>query len=130
MIMRGIALLAALSTSAAIAAQRPEDRWNLADLYPSVQAWHDDAARLEAQLREFAACRGRLGESASRLRACLDAHADLSKRYARLDVYASELLAEDTGAPDSLELSEKARILATRREEAASFLKPEIQRLA
>jgi oligoendopeptidase F len=94
-----------------------------------VQAWHDDAARLEAQLREFAACRGRLGESARRLRGCLEAHADLSKRYARLDVYASELLAEDTGAPASLELSEKARILATKREEAASFLKPEIQRL-
>jgi oligoendopeptidase F len=130
MIMRAIALIATLSAGAALAAaERPEDRWNLADLYPSVQAWHDDAARLEAQLKEFAACRGRLGESARRLRGCLEAHADLSKRYARLDVYASELLAEDTGAPASLELSEKARILATKREEAASFLKPEIQRL-
>jgi len=44
-------------------------------------------------------------------------------------VYASELFAEDTGSPDSLELNEKARILGTQREEATSFMKPEILRL-
>jgi oligoendopeptidase F len=130
MTMRTIGWLAVLCTGLAIAAdERPEDRWNLADLYPSLKAWHDDAARLEAELKEFAACRGRLGESARRLKTCLDAHADFTKRYYRLEVYASELLAEDTGAPESLELNERARILGTRREEASSFLKPEILRL-
>src|SRR2546422_875495 len=125
-----MALLAALWASAAPgAAERPEDRWNLADLYPSVNAWADDAARLEAQLKEFAACRGQLGESARRLKACLDARADFTKRYARLEVYASELFDEDTGLPESLELSEKTRILGTRLEEATSFLRPEILRL-
>jgi oligoendopeptidase F len=125
-----MALLAALWASAAPgAAERPEDRWNLADLYPSVKAWAEDAARLEAQLKEFAACRGHLGESARRLKACLDAQADFAKRYARLEVYAQELLAEDTGVPESLELSEKGRILGTKLEEATSFMKPEILRL-
>src|SRR5467141_4999373 len=125
-----MALLAAFWTSAAPgSAERPEDRWNLADLYPSVKGWADDAARLEAQLKEFAACRGRLGESARRFKTCLDAQADFTKRYARLEVYASELFAEDTGSPDSLELNEKARILGTQREEATSFMKPEILRL-
>src|SRR5216117_3520390 len=123
-------LLAALWASAASgAAERPEDRWNLADLYPSVNAWADDAARLEAQLKEFAACRGHLGHSARRLKACLDAKADFTKRYARLEVYASELFDEDTGLPESLELSEKARILGTKLEEATSFVRPEILRL-
>jgi oligoendopeptidase F len=125
-----MALLAALWASAAPgAAERPEDRWNLADLYPSVKAWAEDAARLEAQLKEFASCRGHLGESARRLKACLDAQADFAKRYARLEVYAQELLAEDTGVPESLELSEKGRILGTKLEEATSFMKPEILRL-
>jgi oligoendopeptidase F len=128
--IRGTALLAALWASAAPgAAERPEDRWNLADLYPSVNAWADDAARLEAQLKEFAGCRGRLGESARRFKTCLDAQADFTKRYARLEVYASQLFAEDTGAPESLELNEKARILGTKLEEATSFMKPEILRL-
>src|SRR2546427_5667041 len=123
-------LLAALWASAAPgAAERPEDRWNLANLYPPVKAWADDAARLEAQLKEFAACRGHLGDSARRLKACLDAKADFTKRYARLEVYASELFDEDTGLPESLELSEKARILGTKLEEAISFVKPEILRL-
>jgi oligoendopeptidase F len=125
-----MALLAALWASAAPgAAERPEDRWNLADLYPSVKAWAEDAARLEAQLKEFAACRGHLGESARRLKACLDAQADFAKRYARLEVYAQELLAEDTGVPESLELSEKGRTLGAKLEEATSFMKPEILRL-
>jgi oligoendopeptidase F len=128
--VRGVALLAALWASAAPgAAERPEDRWNLADLYPSVKAWADDAARLEAQLKEFAACRGHLGESARRFKACLDAQADFTKRYARLEVYASELFAADTGLPESQELNEKARILGTKLEEATSFMKPEILRL-
>jgi len=123
-------LLAALWASAAPGAtERPEDRWNLADLYPSAGAWAGDAARLEAQLKEFAACRGHLGASARRFKACLDAQADFTKRYARLEEYASELLAEDTGAPASLELNEKARILGAKLEEATSFMKPEILRL-
>ena len=125
--VRGMALLAALCAGAQlVAAERPEDRWNLADLYPSVKAWNDDAARLEAQLKQFAACRGRLGESARRFKACLDAHADFTKRYARLEVYASELFAENTGAHESLELNEQARILGTKLEEATSFMNPEI----
>src|SRR5882672_1913384 len=128
-LFRGMALLAALRAGAVDAAERPEDRWNLADLYPSVKAWADDAARLEAQLKEFAACRGHLGESARRLKACLDAQADFAKRYARLEVYASALFDEDTGSPESLELREKTRILGTKLEEAASFMKPEILRL-
>src|SRR6266850_1810935 len=94
-----MAVLAALWAGAAPgAAERPEDRWNLADLYPSVKA-------------------------------CLDAQADFAKRYARLEVYASALFDEDTGSPESLELREKTRILGTRLEEAASFVKPEILRL-
>jgi len=125
-----MALLAALWASAAPgAAERPEDRWNLAALYPSVKAWADDAARLEAQLKEFAACRGHLGESARRFKTCLEAQADFTKRYARLEVYASELFAEDTGLPETQELSEKARILGTKLEEAIAFVKPEILRL-
>ena len=73
-------MLAALWAGAAPGTtERPEDRWNLADLYPSAGAWAGDAARLEAQLKEFAACRERLGESARRFKACLDAQADFTK---------------------------------------------------
>jgi len=124
-----ILLLISLAAGTAFAAERPEDRWNLADMYPSVKAWQEDGAKLESQLKAFAGCRGKLGESARRLKSCLDAYVDLSKRYALLETYASQLLAEDTGSHENLELADRARALGAQREEALAFLKPEVLRL-
>lgn len=124
-----LTVCAVLATSMAFAAEGPQDRWNLGDIYASREAWQADAGKLQAQLKAFSSCRGHLGDSARRLKSCMDAYSDLSKRYARLDVYASEFLSEDTGVPESLELSEKARLLGAQREEAISFLKPEILKL-
>ena len=124
-----LTLLILVATTAIAATERPEDRWNLAELYPTVDAWQSDAARFESQLKAFSACRGRLGESAPRLKACLDAYEDFAKRYARLELYAQELLAEDTGVPESLELTGRARILGTKRAEAIAFVRPELLRL-
>src|SRR5712692_5133257 len=121
--------LAFFAGSALAATERPEDRWNLADMYASVKVWQEDGAKLEAQLKAFAECRGKLGESVRRLKGCVDAYADSTKRYARLETYASQLLAEDTGSHESLELADRARALGTRRQEAIAFLKPEILRL-
>ncbi|MGZ5650696.1 MAG: oligoendopeptidase F [Usitatibacter sp.] len=122
---RILAVLAALACCAA-AAERPEDRWNLSDLYPNVTAWNADAARIGAQLGQFADCRGRLGESAKRFRECLDLEYDFLKRLGRLSVYSGELLAEDTGAPASLDLNQKAQVLGAKIAEATSFVNPEI----
>jgi oligoendopeptidase F len=78
-------------------ADSPADRWNLTELYPSVEAWNADTVKLEAQMNAFADCKGHLGDNAARFRKCLDLQADMNKRYARLYVYSSETLAEDTG---------------------------------
>jgi oligoendopeptidase F len=112
------------------AAERTEDRWNLADLFPTVDAWNADATRLEAQMKEFeATCKGRLGESAQRFKQCLDLSADMNKRYARLAVYAGELYSEDTGAALGLELRQKQQVLGTKLSEATSFTNPEVLKL-
>jgi len=108
------------------AAERPEDRWNLADLYPGVAEWNVDAAKLDKQIEEFGACQGHLGDSVQRFKACFDLNADLTKRYYRLAVYAGELLSQDTGAASSLELGQKAQTIGTRVDEAAAFVNPEI----
>lgn len=127
--MKIIGVLMALAAFAAGAAETENDRWNLADLYPSVEAWNADGAKLEAGIKELARCQGQLGRSAGRLQSCLDAHAELNKRFARLEVYASEKLSEDTSVAASLELQQRAQVLATRLEEGSAFLKPEILRL-
>src|SRR5688572_8463511 len=92
-----IAAVALLVIAPAFAAERDADRWSLADLYPSLADWHADAGKLNAELKDFAGCKGRMSESATRLRGCLDRRADMTKRYYRLSVYTGELLAEDTG---------------------------------
>ena len=110
----------------ALAAERLQDRWNLADLYPSVAAWNADAALLETRLKEFGDCRGHLGDSVARFRSCLDLGSDIRRRYARLRVFASEQRAEDTGVPASLELEQRSDVLGNRAAEATSFVRPEI----
>ena len=115
---------AALALPAA-AQERPQDRWNLADLYADVQAWNADLARAESQLPQLAACRGKLGESARRFRECLDLQADILKRFLRVLVYANELYAEDTGVTSSLQLRQRVQVLGAKLTEASSFMRPE-----
>ena len=97
------ALLACVAATAALAQERPQDRWNLTDLYATSEAWNDDAARVERQITQFAACKGKLDESARRLKECTDLQYDTVKRYLRMLVYAFETHSEDTGVQASLE---------------------------
>jgi oligoendopeptidase F len=122
-------LLATALIAASASAETPADRWNLADIYPSTAAWNTDAARLESQIREFADCRGHLGDGAARFKACLDLYADINKRYARLATYSGELLAENNSLSSSLELGQKAQVLGAAAGEAASFVAPEVLRI-
>lgn len=69
-----------LGINAVRAAETPQDRWNLADLYPSLEAWHADEAKLTAQMKEFDACRGHLADAAIRLKRCLDLDSDTNRR--------------------------------------------------
>jgi oligoendopeptidase F len=122
-------LLAFPIVSTALAAapsERPQDRWNLADLYPTVTAWNEDLAKVEAQLPQVAACKGHLGESAKRLRECFDLQYDVAKRYSRLAVYANELQAEDTGNAESLALQQRSRVVGARFGEATAYVSPEL----
>ena len=70
-------------------ADSPADRWNLAELYPSVEAWNTDASRLEAQMKELAACKGHLGDNVARFRKCLELQADQPRPPARAGPLAS-----------------------------------------
>ncbi|HYC37180.1 MAG TPA: oligoendopeptidase F [Usitatibacter sp.] len=124
--MKSILCLAALATSAAFAADRPQDRWNLEALYPTPAAFNEDLGRMEAQLPQLAACKGKLGESAARLKSCLDLQYEILRRYLRLLVYASEKANEDTGNAEALALQQKTRVAQSRFTEAVSWVNPEI----
>ena len=129
--MRTLLAALALSISAAPALaqapkERPQDRWNLSAIYPGVEAWQQDAARLEAQFTELGKCKGQLGQSAARLKQCLDVQAEVLKRFLRLLAYSGNLQAEDTGDAANLALRQRASVLGARFSEASSFVSPEI----
>jgi oligoendopeptidase F len=120
---------ACLSLGASAAEEAVANRWNLADLYASAGAWEAEATKLNAQLAEFAHCKGHLGDSAARLRDCLDLRADMTKRLYRLAVFSGEQLAQDTGAQESLALDQKGDLLGNQMDQATSFVGPELLRI-
>lgn len=117
---------------AGIASAQPEtaaDKWNLADLYPTPAAFDSDVTKLESQYSEFARCKGHLGDSAARLRQCLDLRADMIKRLSRMWVYASEKLSEDTGVAANQQLRQRVELLDNKADEVSAFVDPELLRI-
>jgi oligoendopeptidase F len=127
--MKNLLLAAAVIASAGAQAapqERPQDRWNLADMYATTQAWDADAAKVEGQLKEIGGCRGQLGASAARFKQCLDLEYDALKTTYRLYTYASENAAQDTGDTAAQALEQRVQVLLSRMQEATSFVNPEI----
>ncbi len=119
------AVLAFAFVSSAALAESPADRWNLTDLYPTAAAWNADADKARAEIKEVAACKGRLG-TAARFAQCMKLTDDVSRRYGRLAVYASETHNQDTGEGAGIELDQKAQVLGAQIGEATAFFAPEI----
>lgn len=122
-------LAAALGIATTVRAEPIADRWKLGDVYATQAAWDADATKLQTELKDFAGCQGHLGDSAQRLRQCLDKAADANKRLYRLYVYASQQLAEDTGVPASLALQQRVQLLESKLNEATAFVEPELLRV-
>lgn len=110
-------------------AETENDHWNLADLYATPDAWHADSKKLDAQLKDLDACKGKLGQSAAHFKECLGLYSDIYKRYSRLASYSSQLHDEDTGANAGQALNQESDVLGSKVDEATSFLRPEVLKL-
>ena len=117
-----------LVSSAADAAESADstDHWDLNSIYESAETWQADASRAEKQFADLAKCKGKLSRSAKNLRECLELRADIEKRLARLESYAAMQLDEDTSVAENLALTQQYSLLATRYQEASSFVRPEL----
>jgi oligoendopeptidase F len=71
-------------------------KWNLAELYPSDEAWHTERARIEKDLALVPPFKGTLAKSAARLQQALDLNSQQDKALTRLHTYASLKADEDT----------------------------------
>ena len=84
-------------------------KWDLTALYPSVDAWEEEIAGLDARLPELAAFKGHLADPA-RLKGCLDLYFALHDKASRVTQYAN--LALDTNLTDEERQARSQRGLA------------------
>ena len=69
--------------------QVPVDQtWDLSDIFASPVYWREGVARIRADIQAVAAFKGRLGDGAAVLLACLEAHETLMARLDRIRMYA------------------------------------------
>jgi oligoendopeptidase F len=109
-------------------ADLPEsDKWDLTHLFASADKWSEDFAWLQKAYPGIVDWKGRLGESAVTLAACLEFEKSLDLKIERLYHFASLQLAEDSANPGYLARMGQLQNLLTKIGEAASFMGPEIQ---
>ena len=72
------------------------DTWNLKDIYTSDEAWEKSKEKLVEQFDTILKYKGKLGDSASDLLACLEFNSKVSKEFGRLQSYAAMKTDEDT----------------------------------
>jgi oligoendopeptidase F len=123
---RILAVWLTASISCAVHAESPQDRWNLADLYATQADWDADSAKAQSQLKELESCKGQLGASVARFKACMTLQDDMQKRFTRLNVYASETHNQDTSENVGIELDQRFRVLRSRFGQSAAFIRPEV----
>ncbi|MFZ5787137.1 MAG: oligoendopeptidase F [Acidobacteriota bacterium] len=123
-------MLASVVTGTAEATETPQaadgDRWKLADLYPSRDAF--DAARkaFADRLPALEANRGTLGAAPATLKATLDAVFAAAREMSRLGSYASMRSDEDTRVAEALAARQEIQQLATEFSTRTSWVDPEI----
>lgn len=121
--------LAVIFPILACANETEADRWNLKDLYAGSAEWEADAVKLDAQLKEFGGCSGKLGQSIRRFKTCVELNYDITKRFYRLNSYASQSSDEDTGSTAGLDLKQRADVIRSRFDKGTAFVRPEVLRL-
>jgi len=102
------------------------DTWDLAPLCESDAQWEELFQKLDKQIAGFARFRGKLGESAKSLAACLKFDSDFDRLGERVGGYAHLKATEDQGNSTYQAMVARFSNLATRASQAASYVRPEI----
>jgi oligoendopeptidase F len=105
-------------------------KWKLTDLYSSDDEWRATKDKLTKDLSLIDEFKGRLGSSASALADALETIARLDKDLSRLYVYAMLVADEDTRASGPQGMRQEMQQLASAFSSRASFVEPELLRLA
>ena len=100
--------------------------WNLADLYPSIEAWRAARELLASELPSLRRFQGTLGTSAQVLADALELRSRFDRDLSRLFVYASLLADQDTRVAAHQGMQQEMHQLAAALGSESSFIEPEI----
>ncbi len=103
-----------------------DDTWDLHGLYASGETWQADFQSLESQLDQYASFQGTLGESAAKLKACLEFDMMFSRTLEKVYTFAHLRNDEDKTNNHHQGNYEKVTRLMTRTQQARSFINVEI----
>jgi oligoendopeptidase F len=103
-------------------------KWNLADLYPTDQAWRTQKDKIAADLPKLRAFRGKLAASSSTLADALETMSSLQKELSRLYAYASMLADQDTRDSQHEGMKQEMVQLYAALGAEASYIEPEVLR--
>ena len=106
-----------------------EDTWDLTPLYATTEEWTADFAVLQGEYPQILEFRGKIGESATTLRAMLECDKRISVRIEKICQYASLRSAEDSSDSGNLAREAQLQNLLTKIGELSSFVVPEIQEI-
>jgi oligoendopeptidase F len=132
----GIILLTILVTTQLASAQQRDrskiqdkDKWNLADLYPTEEAWLQKKKELESQIPGVENFKGKLSQSSQMLAQCLQLAFNMQKELGRLYSYSSMSSDQDTRVSKYLGMKAEMLQMNTNINSAFSFLEPEILKM-
>lgn len=102
------------------------DTWDLAPLCENDAQWEELFRKLDKQIAGFERFRGKLGEGAKSLAACLKFDNDFDRLSERVGGYAHLKVTEDQADSTYQAMIARFQNLATRASQAASYIRPEI----
>ena len=106
------------------------DKWDLSHLFTNVDKWQEDLGWITKTYPRIAEWKGKVGDSAESLAACLEFEKSIDLKIERVYHFASLQLAEDSADPDYLTRMGQLQNLFTKIGEATAFLVPEIQAIS
>ncbi len=102
------------------------DTWDLSSLFADDEAWEAAFRKWERRISGFERFRGKLGQDAASLAACLKFDCDFDRLGERLGGYAHLKATEDQANSRYQALVARFQNVATRASQAASYIRPEI----
>ena len=102
-----------------------QEKWNLNDLYSSIEAWESDYSKVEAMAQELAAFDGKVNDGKNLLE-FLTKQEEMSSLFNNVYVYGMLKKDLDTRDSEAQVLTDKASNLAVKINSALSFFTPQL----